>query len=154
MPLSAGTPTPVFPIRKRDGIAFEENIKALPAHHARVLGVPVIMANKCGPLVTRMPAGMPDQDTHFPGLSAVVDAGGLVCSQLGGEQGIALGVVTLDPARKVRTPPPAHGRWALPVPWFSIMYPMAAFFGARVYARNPRRARKARSIAALPAQYS
>ncbi len=35
MPLSAGTPTPTFPLRKREGAAFEENIRALPLARSR-----------------------------------------------------------------------------------------------------------------------
>lgn len=146
IPMSAGTPTPRFPLRKRDAAAFDANIKGLPAHHARALGIPVVMANKCGPLVTAMPGALPDQDTSFPGLSAVVDGEGLVRSQLGAEQGLAVGVVTLDPARKARVLARSHGRWALAVPWFSFSYSVAAVIGARAYARNDRRIRRAETI--------
>jgi N-carbamoylputrescine amidase len=143
-PMSAGTPTPVFPIRKRDAAAFDNMLQRLAAHHARALGVPAVMANKCGPLVTAMPAGMPMQNTRFPGLSTIADSDGTVKSQLAGEQGIAIADVILDPARKVTKAPQRYGRWALPVPWFSVLFPLAAFLGGRAYARS--RARAARAL--------
>lgn len=149
IPMSAGTPTPKFPLRKRDAAAFDANIRGLAEHHAKALGVPVVMANKCGPLVTPMPGALPDQETSFPGLSAVVDSDGFVRSQLGALQDIAIGEVSLDPARKSPTLGRAHGRWALPVPWFSFSYSVAAFLGARSYVRNERRARRAEAVAAV-----
>lgn len=148
IPMSAGTPTPVFPLRRRDAVAFEDSLRGLAAHHASVLGVPVVMANKCGPLVTKMPVGLPAQDTHFPGLSTIVEADGAVKSQLRGDPGIAFGEVTIDAQRKARIAPPSYGRWALPVPWFSFLYPLAAFFGTRVYVHSRTRARRAQAVAA------
>jgi N-carbamoylputrescine amidase len=145
IPMSAGTPAPTFPIRKKDCVAFEEMLRGLAAHHARALGVPVIMANKCGPLVTAMPSFMPFQDTHFPGLSTIANAKGDIVSQLGGTEDLAIAEVGLDPSQKAKHVPRAYGRWALPVPWFSFLFPLAAFFGARDYARN--RVREERAVA-------
>ena len=147
IPMSAATPTPVFPIRPKDCAAYDRMLQGLAAHHAQALGVPTIMANKCGPLVTDMPAGMPAQNTSFPGLSTVAAANGQIVSQLGNADGIAMAEVEIDPARKTTNPPLPNGRWALPVPWFSFFFPLAAFFGARVYARNQVRAERALAIA-------
>lgn len=146
IPMSAGTPTPVFPISRKDRIVYDDMLRGLAAHHARALGIPVLMANKCGPLVTTVPGGIPPQDTSFPGLSAVADSDGKLKDQLGSEPGIALGEVTLDPARKAGTAPRAYGRWGLPVPWFSFLFPLTAFFGARAYAKNKFRAERAAAI--------
>lgn len=146
IPMSAGTPTPIFPIRKKDCIAYDEMLRGLAAHHAGALGVPVIMANKCGPLVTAMPTGMPFQDTYFPGLSTIADANGDVVSQLSGVEGIAIAEVQLDPSHKVKRVPRSYGRWALEVPWFSFLFPLAAFFGAHVYDRNKVRAARASAV--------
>lgn len=143
VPMSAGTPAPIFPIRKKDCVVFEEMLRGLAAHHARALGVPVIMANKCGPLVTALPAFMPFQDTHFPGLSTIANAKGDVVSQLGGTEDLAIGNVSLDPSQKTKKVPHTYGRWALPVPWFSFLFPLAAFFGSRHYARNRMRVERA-----------
>ena len=147
IPMSAATPTPVFPIRPKDCAAYDRMLQGLAAHHAQALGVPTIMANKCGPLVTDMPAGMPAQNTSFPGLSTVAAANGQIVSQLGNADGIAMAEVEIDHARKATNSPLPNGRWALPVPWFSFFFPLAAFFGARVYARNQVRAERALAIA-------
>jgi N-carbamoylputrescine amidase len=146
LPMSAATPTPVFPIRRRDTVAFDLTLRGLAAHYARTLGVPVAMANKYGPLVTALPAGMPMQRTRFPGLSAVADSDGTLKSQLEGEEGIAIAEVVLDPARRRTVAPKLYGRWALPVPWFSYLFPIAAALGRRAYARNPVRALCARAV--------
>ncbi len=146
IPMSAGTPTPVFPIRKKDCVVYDQMLRSLAAHHARALGVPVMMANKCGPLVTAMPGGMPFQNTSFPGLSTIADAKGDVVAQLGSDEGVAVAEVHLDASQKVRQAPRAYGRWALPVPWFSFFFPLSAFFGAREYAKSKRRAERAYAV--------
>ena len=146
IPMSAGTPTPIFPIRKKDSIAFNDMLERLAAHHARSLGVPVIMANKCGPLVTAMPMGMPAQDTCFPGLSTIADSDGSIIAQLGSEEGIAIGEVHIDPANKLRSAPKSYGRWALSVPWFSFFFPLAAYFGASAYTRSKTRPKRAMAV--------
>lgn len=146
IPMSAGTPAPAFPIRKKDCAAFEAMLRGLAAHHARALGVPVIMANKCGPLVTALPGLLPSQDTHFPGLSTIADAKGEILSQLGDTEDLAIGDVGLDPLLKAKSVPRAYGRWALPVPWFSFLFPLVTFFGTRYYAKDRVRAERALAV--------
>ncbi|MFA7280170.1 MAG: carbon-nitrogen hydrolase family protein [Sterolibacterium sp.] len=146
-PTAAGTPTPAFPMRKKDSAAFDCMLKGSTAFYAQALGVPVLMANRCGPLVTPLPGGFPAQNTSFPGLSAVADSDGTLMVQLGAEEGIAFAKVTLDPARKVSRPPKAYGRWALPVPWYAFLWPLTQKFGERAYARHPSRSNRARVIA-------
>jgi N-carbamoylputrescine amidase len=145
IPMSAATPNPVFPLRKKDCVAFDEMLMGLATHHARALGVPVIMANKCGPLVTAMPGILPFLDTSFPGLSTIANARGETVSQLDNTEGIAIAEITFDASKNAERALRGHGRWALPVPWFSFMFPLAAYFGARDYARSS--ARKKRAIA-------
>jgi len=146
VPASAATPAPVFPIGRRSLRGYNAMLAGLAAHHARALGVPVAMANKCGPLVTAMPRPMPFQDTSFPGLSTIADADGGVVSQLGSGEGLAVAEVQLDPARKAVRMPASHGRWALPVPWFSFFFAWATFLGARAYAGNRLRAERALAV--------
>jgi N-carbamoylputrescine amidase len=146
-PTAAGTPTPAFPMRRRDSAAFDCMLKGSTAFYAQALGVPVVMANRCGPLVTPLPGGLPAQNTSFPGLSAVADSDGSLMVQLGAEEGIALAKVALDPARKVKHPPKAYGRWALPVPWYAFLWPLTQKFGERSYARHPLRPDRALAIA-------
>ena len=68
---------------------------------ARLIGVPVVMGNKCGRWQRPMP-GIPfwKQDSRFPGLSTIVDSDGTVIAQLGDEEAIIVGDVRLDPSPK------------------------------------------------------
>ncbi|MCX7173497.1 MAG: carbon-nitrogen hydrolase family protein [Proteobacteria bacterium] len=146
-PTAAGTPTPAFPMRRKDSAAFDCMLKGSVAFYAQALGVPVVMANRSGPLVTPLPGGFPAQNTSFPGLSAVANSDGTLMVQLGSEEGIALATVALDPSRKVSHPPKAYGRWALPVPWYAFLWPLTQKFGERAYARHPSRSNRAFAIA-------
>lgn len=135
-PTAAGTPTPVFPIRRKDAAAFDCMLKDSSAFYARALGVPIVMANRCGPLVTPLPGGFPAQDTRFPGLSAIADSDGMLKAQLGADEGVICAEVTLDPARKAKQAPKAYGRWALPVPWYAFLWPLTQKLGERAYAKH------------------
>lgn len=135
-PTAAGTPTPTFPLRRKDAAAFDCMLKGSTAFYAQALGVPVLMANRCGPLVTPMPGGLPAQDTRFPGLSAIADSDGTLKAQLGADEGVICAELVLDPARKIKQPPRAYGRWALPVPWYAFLWPLTQKLGERAYARH------------------
>lgn len=145
-PTAAGTPTPSFPMRRKDAEAFDCMLRGSTAFYAQALGVPVVMANRCGPLVTPLPGGFPAQNTRFPGLSAIADADGSLLDQLGADEGIAFATVTLDPSRKAGRPPKAYGRWALPVPWYAFLWPLTQKLGERAYARHPSRPERASAI--------
>lgn len=146
-PTAAGTPTPTFPMRRKDSAAFDCMLKGSTAFYAQALGVPVVMANRCGPLVTPLPGGFPAQNSSFPGLSTVADSDGTLKVQLGADEGIALAEVTLDPTRKAKQPPKAYGRWALPVPWYAFLWPLTQKLGERAYARNSSRPARALAMA-------
>lgn len=153
-PTSAATPTPAFPMRVRDAQAFDRMLADGVRHYAHTLGVPVVMANKCGPLKTPLPGGLPPQDTRFPGLSAIVDGDGQVKASLGGEEGVIVADVALAPGRKNTTPPRAHGRWCMNLPWFAFLWPLTQWMGERSYARNEARKKKARAVAGLVSEIS
>lgn len=74
-----------------------------PRIYAHALGVPVVFANKCGPLDTPLPKPFPRQRTRFPGLSAIADSDAVMKIQLGGEEGVIVTDVSLDPARKAQS---------------------------------------------------
>lgn len=135
-PTAAGTPMPAFPLRRKDSAAFDCMLKGSTALYAQALGVPVVMANRCGPLVTPLPGGFPAQNTRFPGLSAIADSDGTLKAQLGADEGIICTEVVLDPARKAKQQPKAYGRWALPVPWYAFLWPLTQKFGERAYAKH------------------
>lgn len=145
-PTAAGTPTPAFPIRRKDAAAFDCMLKGSTVFHAQALGVPVLMANRCGPLVTPLPGGFPAQDSRFPGLSAIADSDGMLKAQLGADEGVICAEVALDPARKAMRPPKAYGRWALPVPWYAFLWPLTQKLGERAYAKHLARPRLAFAI--------
>jgi N-carbamoylputrescine amidase len=147
-------PTPVS-MRLKDAAALEGLLKDSPASSAQALGVPVIMANHCGrgPLLRIFPRRrFPAMNSTFPGLSSVTDSDGELLVQLGAEEGIALATVALDPARKVKQSPQAHGRWSLPVPWYAFVWPITQKLGERAYARHPARAQRALAIADTPSK--
>jgi len=79
-------------------------VKELSLRYARMLGLPVVMANKCGPWVSPMP-GIPFhvERSSFPGLSAVADSDGTLKAQLGDGEGVIVEDVRLDPSRKIHT---------------------------------------------------
>lgn len=146
-PTAAGTPTPAFPMRRKDSAAFDCMLKGSTAFYAQALGVPVVMANRCGPLVTPLPGGLPAQDTRFPGLSAIADSDGTLKAQLGADEGVISAEVALDPTRKAKQPPKAYGRWALPVPWYAFLWPITQKLGERAYAKHRSRSGLAHAIA-------
>jgi N-carbamoylputrescine amidase len=145
-PTAAGTPTPTFPFRRKDSAAFDCMIRGSAAFYAQALGVPIVMANRCGPLVTSLPAGFPAQNSRFPGFSAVADSDGTLKAQLGAEEGVVVADVVIDPARKVGQRPKAYGRWALPVPWYAFIWPLTQKLGERAYAKHPSRHEMALAI--------
>lgn len=97
---------------------YRNAVKELALRYARMLGVPVVMANKCGPWVSPMPGiPFPVQHSSFPGLSAVVDSDGTLKAQLGDEEGVIVEDVRLDPSRKIHTVPQSYGRWTWKDPY-------------------------------------
>jgi N-carbamoylputrescine amidase len=90
----------------------------------------------------------------FPGLSMIVDSDARVVDRLASREGIVVGDVTLDPARK-RRPIVPHGYWSRRP---TMMPRLAGAFliamerlGKRAYARNPRRVEAARAVATVAA---
>lgn len=146
-PTSAATPTLTFPFRRRDAEAFDCLVGTGPHHYAKALGVPVVMANKCGRFQSELPGGFPAQDTTFPGLSCIVDGDGVVKASLAGKEGVIVAPVMLDPARKTAALPAGRGRWCGSMPWYAWVWPLSQWMGERAYARNPRRAARARAVA-------
>ena len=135
-----------FPLRQKDVDDFNRMVGDTPCHYARTLGVPVLMANKCGVFITPLPSFFPTQRSTFPGLSAVVDGDGVIKGQLGADEGVVVGEITLAPTRKVTRMPQPTGRWATPPPWYIFLWEWTQRLGERSYAKNPRRQARARAI--------
>lgn len=141
-----------FPVRQRDADVLNSALRDGTAETAQLMGIPVIMANKVGRLVSTLPAGFPAQDIEFPGFSAIADSDGKLLGQLGpGQQGVVVGTVRLKPERKkTQLVPRQHGRWTARMPWWSFIWIWTQKMGERAYARSASRKSKALAMAQAP----
>jgi N-carbamoylputrescine amidase len=147
MPLSAPTPMQNFFFRHSQTEYYNSVIKEGARRMACLLGVPVIMVNKCGRWRSPMP-GMPfwKQDSSFPGLSNIVDSDGTVKAQLGDEEVVIVEDVTLDPSCKTHEPPQCCGRWAWEGHWIRNYLRVIETFGGLRYTLSSERKKRARGI--------
>lgn len=127
-------------------------LASVAPHYARALGVPVVMAGRVGRLDTPLSAasGNPPKELHttFPGLSAIVDSDGKVLNALHKEEeGVLLEEVRLAPFHVASGEQKRYAlRWAVPMPWFSIIWPRLNRQAGRAYAENPRRRAAAQAL--------
>lgn len=143
-PSAAGMPKPLIP---GDVRRFEEMLIRWRYLYGDVLGVPNVMANRVGPLETELPGMLPYLKSTFPGLSAITNADGEVLAELGGDEGVIVADIELNPAKKRALPPKCYGSmWALPVPWYAFIWPLTQKSGEKGYEGNPRRSSKARAM--------
>lgn len=131
---------------------FENSLRDLAPRYASLLGIPVVMTNKCGRWESPLP-GLPfhREVSSFPGLSAIADSDGAVKAQLGNEEDVIVEDVRLDPSRKTKRAPQRYGRWAWAdlygFPWlFRNSCPVIEGFGRLWYAASVERRRRARQI--------
>ncbi len=148
-PTSAPSPMAALPLLKKDVEEYNRGIGDMPGHYARILGVPVLMANKCGAFHSPLPAPFPVQHSVFPGLSTIVDGDGVVKGQLDGNEGIIVAEVVLAPERKAVSRPSGFGRWAVPRPWYAFIWDWTQKMGERAYSRSRRREALARSKSSM-----
>jgi N-carbamoylputrescine amidase len=147
MPHSAPSPmpNPLFPAKSV--AKYDENLKNMPSYYAGMLGIPVMLINKCGPWESPIPF-MPflTQKSSFPGFSAIADSDGKIVVQLGEEEGVIVADVTLDPSRKTTTCPTCHGRWSRKMPWAMNQFRLIEAAGSAWYKHSSERKRRAREI--------
>ena len=148
-PFSGASFEAKFPVRASDAQVLNAALKDGTAVTARIMGIPVVMANKVGRLITTLPAGFPAQDIEFPGFSAIADSNGSLLGQLGtGQEGVVVGTVTLDPTRKAKTREAAvYGRWTAKMPWWAFIWVLTQQLGERAYRKSERRRAKALQVA-------
>jgi len=146
-PTSAPTLMKKFPFREKDVEAVYTLVKKAPQIFSEKLGVPVILANKCGNWSSPMPGLSPDQHSKFIGLSSIVDSDGSIKAALGREdEGIIVEDIVLDSSRKATKPPICNGKWSMEMPWFAFLWPFTQWLGEKSYAKNKERRNRAVSV--------
>lgn len=97
-----------------------DRLNGLPGHVARLynqwFGVPVMMCNKSGAWDSPVPDTMLGRPAYytFSGRSVIRDSDGTVLGELGAEERVLVGGVTLDAGRKRHTRPPRYSRYIYP----------------------------------------
>jgi N-carbamoylputrescine amidase len=146
MPHSYCTPTQPTQMTSREDI---ERLNDLPVRVARMynewFGVPVVMCNKSGAWDSPVPdttLGSP-KDFRFSGRSIILDADQTVRGELGDEEAVLVGSVTLDPELKKQTLPPKYSRYIYPGPLGREIIRLMEWRGSLYYAFNKSRNDKA-----------
>jgi predicted amidohydrolase len=151
MPFSAPAGTASAVMSQQQSDSSREAVRNAARSYGRLLGVPVVMANKWGPWESPLPMMLGQRARGaFPGLSAIVDSDGRVLKQMGNEPGVIVAEVVLDPSRKSTTAPPHYGRAGV-----KQTFPLGSMIAATricgaLYTLNPGRAHRARAIASGP----
>lgn len=136
-PMAAGR---LKPMKPGDIERFDSMIRRCGPYHARVLGVPVALANRTGSIDTRLPGGFGEFHSRFPGYSCIVDSDGKLKARMKAEQGFIVGDVVLSSERKRFKRPRCYGgMWAFPMPWFAYIWLETQQMGEKDYAVNRRR---------------
>jgi N-carbamoylputrescine amidase len=117
MPHSYCTPTKPTQMTSQADI---DRLNSRPGYVARLynewFGIPVLMCNKSGEWNSPVPdpiLGVP-KDFRFSGRSLLLDADGTVRGELGDEEAVLIGSVTLNESLKKQTRPPKYSRYIYP----------------------------------------
>jgi N-carbamoylputrescine amidase len=120
------------------------NLREMAPYYARLLGVPAVAVNKCGPAQTPKPEGY-----AFPGLATIVDSDGIIQAQMGDQEGYIAADVTLDPSRKLHAAPRAYGRYIYPGPAGRAMLVLVELAGRLWYRFSQDRVKSAQAALSL-----
>jgi N-carbamoylputrescine amidase len=143
-PMAAGR---LKPMREGDIELFDSMVRRCAPYYARVLGVPVVFADRVGQIHTELPGEFGEFHSSFPGYSQIVDSDGVVKARMHDEEGVIVAEVALAPERKRSKRPRRYGgMWAFPMPWFAYIWPETQQLGEKDYAENPRRSQAAAAI--------
>jgi N-carbamoylputrescine amidase len=150
MPHSYCTPTQPTKMTSQADI---DRLNRLPVRVAHLynewFGVPVLMCNKSGAWDSPVPdttLGTP-KDFRFSGRSTLLDADGTQRGELGDEETVLVGTVTLDPTLKKRTRPPKYSRYIYPGSPGREIIRLMEFRGSLSYTFSKLRKDKALSFA-------
>lgn len=143
-PAAAGRPKPFIP---GDVSRFEKMLIRSRTITSQTLGVPVITANRVGPLETDLPGKLPYLKSSFPGLSSIVDSDGTVKESMGEEEGVIVADISIGGKEREKEEPRKYGKmWSIPVPWYAFIWPVTQRMGEKSYATNPRRKERALTV--------
>jgi len=146
-PSAAGRPKPFIP---GDVMRFERMLLQGRKHQHQALGVPIVFANRTGKLEGQLPGRLPYLKSNFPGLSYISDSDGKVITELTEEEAVIVAEVILNPQCKAQTPPKRFGKqWAVPVPWYSPVWPLTQRWGEKAYQKSDRRRVKAQKVSSV-----
>lgn len=142
IPLSGPTPQKRWYYSDAKMAAYNNTYRNAASKYASLLGIPAVMANKCGRWHTQMPGIIPMEESWFCGQSEISDANGNSLKEMDDQAGVIVARVTLQPQNKTRAIPASsdqYGQWIGPVPSeFKILW-LFEWFGKRSYNKNPRR---------------
>jgi len=146
MPHSYSIPTvPTKDVSEADITRMKNNLRDMAHYYARLLGVPAVSVNKCGPALAPKPEGY-----VFPGLTRIVDSDGKVQARLKDEEGFVTARVKLDPSRKIQTSPHAYGRYIYPGPAGRVLFGLVEGAGQLWYSLSSDRRSSARAVLLSP----
>jgi len=135
-------------VSEKDIARSKRMLQEMAPLYARLLGVPAVLVNKSGSWASPVPSVLLPKPglSRFPGLSTIADSDGVIKAHLGGEEGVIVAEVTLDPSRKTQVKPPQYGRWLYPGPAGRELLGVVEWMGRRQYARSQERQGKAWAI--------
>lgn len=142
-PAAAGRAKPFIP---GDVARMERSFLHTRTVYHQTLGVPIILANRVGKLEGRLPGVMGTINSSFMGGSYIADHNGNILCDMDthNEEGVIVAQITLHHGPKQRHPPKRFGKmWAVPMPWFGFIFPMAQRWGENAYSKSERRRQRA-----------
>lgn len=146
MPHSTPVPSATTGIFTKEKMT--QTLETIAPLYASLLGVPVVLANKCGPWLSPLPGPqlVKQSGSFFPGLATIIDSDGTVKARLGDQEGVIIADVTLDPARKTHGVPPRCGRCITRGPPLRVVLRLIKCLGQLSYAQSSTRRSRARSV--------
>lgn len=145
MPHSAAMPVSLRIWGRGEPSHWEKQTRQLTARFAGLLGVPAILANKCGEWRSPLPViPLVRRRSRFAGLSSIATADGVLRAQLGGEEGVIAQQVSSPSPGDERLPPGCQGRWAWEGPCLRNSVRALEALGRAWYASSRERRTRAR----------
>lgn len=146
LPHSSPVPQKRSHIAQKHIDRFIEDVRVVAERYSSLLGIPVVVSNKCGKFESSTPLGPPEK-SEFPGLSAISESDGKIVAQMSShEEGYIVAEVSMDKMKKRKFEFAGNGRWAWEGPWQrNLMIPIE-FFGRLSYAINLERRKRAKEI--------